>query len=61
MIKTVTLLAIKTTLAKDEKGRKIRVKEGEEFKTDTNTAEMYLKTYRKIFQLVDDKFIAESK
>ena len=61
MIKTVKLLVLKTTLAKDNKGRKTRVKEGETFTTDPNTAEMYLKTYKNVFQLVDDKFVATNE
>lgn len=39
------------TLVKDDSGRKIRVKKGEVFTTDSRTAETYLRIYKKHFAL----------
>lgn len=39
------------TLVKDDSGRKIRVKKGEVFTTDSRTAETYLRVYKKHFAL----------
>lgn len=60
MVKTVTLLAKKSTLAKDKDGRKVRVAEGETFETDLNTANLYRKQYRNLFELVEDGITVES-
>lgn len=46
---------VEQTLVKDETGKKVKVKKGDVFKTDSNTAEIYLTAYKRSFRLVSDE------
>lgn len=49
MAKIVQLIAHVDTYVKNEQGKKVKVKTGEDFKTDSKTAETYLRVYPRYF------------
>lgn len=49
---------VEQTLVKDESGKKVKVKRGDVFKTDSVTAEVYLTAYKRLFRLVSEDAVS---